>query len=53
MPRSFDELIARAEELADKLETYEPHDDDRGEPPLMAVRRIAYQRSLLERCHCP
>lgn len=49
MPRSLDELIARADELADKFEDYEPRDDDRGEPPLMAVRRIAYQRSLLER----
>jgi hypothetical protein len=49
MPRSMDELIARADELADAFEGYEPRDEDRGEPPLMALRRVAYQRALLER----
>jgi len=49
MPRSLDELMARADELADRFEAYEPQDADRGEPPLMALRRIAFQRSLLER----
>ncbi len=49
MPRSTEELIARADELADAFETYEPRDDDRGEPALMALRRVVYQRSLLER----
>jgi hypothetical protein len=49
MPRSIDDLIARGDELAAQFEAYEPSPDDRGEPPLMAVRRLAYQRSLLER----
>jgi hypothetical protein len=49
MPRSIDELIVRADELADRFERYEPRDEDRGEPALMALRRIAYQRALLER----
>ncbi len=49
MPRSMDELIARADELADAFEDYEPRDADRGEPALMALRRVAYQRALLER----
>lgn len=49
MPRSIDELIAHANELADQFENYEPHDDDRHEPPLMALRRLAYRRSLIER----
>lgn len=49
MPRSIDELIARAEEIADRFESYEPHDEDRHEPALMALRRIAYRRALVER----
>lgn len=49
MPRSIDELIARGDELADQFEAYEPSSEDRGEPPLLTVRRLAYQRSLLER----
>jgi hypothetical protein len=43
------ELIARAERLADAFEDYEPREEDRGEPALMALRRVAYQRALLER----
>lgn len=49
MPRSMDELIARADALADVFEDYEPRDENRGEPALMALRRVAYQRALLER----
>ncbi|WP_240759486.1 hypothetical protein [Phytoactinopolyspora endophytica] len=49
MPRSIDELIARADELADQFEAYEPRQEDRGEPTLMALRRVAYRRSLVER----
>jgi hypothetical protein len=49
MPRSIDDLIAQGDELADQLEAYEPSPDERGEPPLLTVRRLAYQRSFLER----
>lgn len=49
MPRSIDELIARADELAETFENYQPQGEDRGEPALMALRRLAYQRALLER----
>lgn len=49
MPRSLDELMARADELADTFEAYEPQGGDRGEPALMALRRLAFQRSLMER----
>lgn len=49
MPRSIDDLIARGDELADQFEAYEPSPEHRHEPPLLAVRRLAYQRSLLER----
>lgn len=49
MPRSIDDLIAQADELADEFERYEPREDDRGEPPLMALRRAAYRRALIER----
>lgn len=49
MPRSMDELLARADELAEAFEDYEPEDRDRGEPPLMALRRVAYRRATIER----
>jgi len=49
MPRSMDELMARADDLADAFEHYDPSDEDRGEPSLLALRRVAYQRALLER----
>lgn len=48
MPRSLDDLIAQADDLADEFENYEPHEDDRGEPTLMAIRRTAYRRALIE-----
>ena len=49
MPRSIDELLARADELADEFEEYEPQESDRGEPALLALRRAAYRRALMER----
>jgi hypothetical protein len=49
MPRSLDDLVARADELADEFERYEPREDDRGEPALPALRRAAYRRALIER----
>lgn len=54
MPRSIDDLIAHADELADVFERFEPSrsgDDgsEVGESPLMALRRAAYRRSLVER----
>lgn len=49
MPRSMDELMARADELADVFESYDPSEEDRGEPGLLALRRVAYQQALLER----
>ena len=50
MPRSIDELVAQADDLADEFENYEPKPEDRGdEPPLMALRRAAYRRAVIER----
>ncbi len=49
MPRSLDDPLARADELADEFEGYEPREDDRGEPVLSALRRAAYRRALIER----
>ena len=49
MPRSIDDLVAQADELADEFERYEPRGDDRGEPALLALRRAAYRRALIER----
>lgn len=49
MPRSIDDLVAQAHELADEFERYEPREDDRGEPALLALRRAAYRRALIER----
>ena len=50
MPRSIDELLAQAEDLADEFEKYDPEPGDRrDEPPLMALRRAAYRRAVIER----
>lgn len=49
MPRSIEELLARADEFADQFEAYEPEEAERGEPVLMALRRASYKRSLVER----
>lgn len=49
MPRSIDDLSAQADELAAEFENYEPREEDRGEPALMALRRAAFRRALLER----
>ena len=50
MPRSIDELVAQADDLADEFEGYEPtHRDRHDEPPLMALRRAAYRRAVVER----
>jgi len=49
MPRSIDDLVARADELADEFEDYAPREADRDEPALMALRRAAYRRALIER----
>lgn len=49
MPRSLDDLIAQADALADEFENYEPQGADRDEPVLLAIRRAAYRRALIER----
>lgn len=49
MPRSIEELLARADEFVDKFEAYEPDEADRGESTLMALRRVSYKRALIER----
>lgn len=50
MPRSLEELMASADEYADQFEAYEPRDQDRGhEPPVLALRRAAYRKTLIER----
>lgn len=49
MPRSLDDLLARGDELADQFELYEPTAADEREPALLAIRRLAYQRALMER----
>ena len=48
MPRSIDDLITQAAELADEFERYEPREADRREPTLLALRRAAYRRALIE-----
>jgi hypothetical protein len=49
MPRSIDDLVAQADALADEFERHEPGEGDHGEPTLMALRRAAYRRALIER----
>lgn len=49
--RSLADLIAHADELADKFETYEPTegDFDAPLPPLMAVKFAAFRRAAAEK----
>lgn len=49
--RSLADLIAHADELADKFETYEPTEDDFDAPlpPLMAVKLAAFRRAAAEK----
>jgi hypothetical protein len=42
-------MSARADELASKFKDYDPADDDRGEPALLALQRLACRRLLLDR----
>jgi len=49
VPRSIDELIAHADEIADDFERYEPREPQAGGPALMALRRAADRRSTVER----
>jgi hypothetical protein len=42
-------MSARADELAGQFVNCDPADDDRGEPPLLALQRLAYRRMLLDR----
>lgn len=48
---SLDELAARADELADRFEAYDPApgDLDAPLPPMMALRLAAYRRDAAER----
>jgi len=49
--RSLADLIAHADELADKVETFEPADADLDAPlpPLMAVKVAAFRRAAEEK----
>ena len=50
MPKSLDEMIARADELADAFEAYEPQDGDRGSAsPVTALKLAALRRAAAER----
>lgn len=50
-PCSIDDIKARADELADAFENYEPQpgDQDRPIPPVMAVKLAAWRRNTAER----
>lgn len=51
MRRSLSELIAKADELADAFEDFDPEstDFDAPLPPLMAVKVAAFRRSAAEK----
>lgn len=50
MPRSVDEILAHADELADRFETYEPDPgDERDVAPLHALRAAVGNRADSER----
>ena len=48
--RTLDDIIARADELADQFENYDPSpgDGNRDLPPVMAVKLAAWRRDLAE-----
>lgn len=50
-PRSLEDIKARAEELADAFESYDPRsgDADAPLPPIMAVKLAAWRRDSAER----
>jgi len=50
-PRSIDDIKARANELADAFESYDPApgDQDAPLPPVMAVKLAAWRRDTAER----
>lgn len=49
--RSLDDIAARADELADAFEDYDPEPGDRDAPlpPAMAVKLAAWRRDVAER----
>ncbi len=50
MPRSLEEILAHAEELADAFEAYEPEPEDEGKASsLMALRLAAARRAEADR----
>ena len=53
--RSIEEIIARADELADRFENYEPHPGDENAPlpPVMALKLAAWRRDAAERDLAP
>lgn len=50
MPRSLDEILAQADELADRFEAYDPRPEDRATvEPTTLVRLAAFKRAQAER----
>ncbi|HQY96985.1 MAG TPA: AsnC family protein [Phycicoccus sp.] len=51
MRPSLSELIAKADQLADQFENYEPTDDDLNAPlpPLMSVKLAQFRRAQAEK----
>jgi hypothetical protein len=50
MPRSLDDILATADDLADRFEAYDPEPGDRGTvSPVTAVRLAALRRTQAER----
>ena len=49
MPRSLEEIIAHADELADAFEDYDPQLGDEGGVTPGSLRLIAYRRAQAER----
>lgn len=49
LPRSLEEIIAHADELADAFEDYDPQPGEEGRITPGSLRFIAYRRALAER----
>jgi len=52
MPRSLEEILAHADELADAFEAYEPEPEEEGKASSLMALRLAAARRQAQTGHC-